>query len=143
MFPNHLTFSSNIIDNARFIGDRMGLGTDDILCCPPPLFHCFGLVLGLLAVITRGSTIVFPSETFDANAVLRSVREEHCTALHGVPAMWTAEMQLTQPGETFHRLRTGIAAGSATTRQMMEDLQLKLNLHQLTNTYGLLLLYRD
>lgn len=129
-------YSSNIINNARFIGDRMGLQTSDILNCPPPLFHCFGLVLGLLAIMTRAGTIVFPSESFDAKAVLQAVRDEACTALHGVPAMWTAEMQIVRPGEKFTHLRTGIAAGSATPRQMMEDLQTKLNLRQLTNTYG-------
>lgn len=114
----------------------MGLRTSDVLCCPPPLFHCFGLVLGLLAVITRAGTIVFPSESFNAAAVLQALRAEKCTALHGVPAMWTAEMQLLRGNDHFDGLRTGIAAGSATPRQMMEDLQAKLNLRELTNTYG-------
>jgi len=117
----------------------MELGEHDALCCPPPLFHCFGLVLGLLATVTHGSAIVFPSETFEAEAVLRSVLTENCTALHGVPAMWAAEMQLIQPDHDFSKLRTGIAAGSATPRQMMEDLVELLNLKQLTNTYGAIL----
>ncbi|KAH0836938.1 hypothetical protein AYO21_01753 [Fonsecaea monophora] len=127
----------NIINNARFIGDRMALSDKDILCCPPPLFHCFGLVLGLLATITHGSTIVFPSDSFDAESVLSAVLEEQCTAIHGVPAMWAAEMQLIGPQHDFSRLRTGIAAGSATPRQMMEDLGKKMSLKYLTNTYGM------
>lgn len=114
----------------------MALSNTDVLCCPPPLFHCFGLVLGLLAVITHGCTIVFPSGSFDARAVLRAVLEEDCTALHGVPAMWTAEMELVRDSQDFSKLRTGIAAGSATLPQMMADLREKLNLTQLTNTYG-------
>ncbi|KAI1630491.1 hypothetical protein EDD37DRAFT_690991 [Exophiala viscosa] len=127
----------NIINNARFVGDRMELTEKDTLCCPPPLFHCFGLVLGLLAAITHGCKIVLPNDTFDAESVLGAILEEQCTALHGVPAMWAAEMQLLSPHHDFARLRTGIAAGSATPRQMMEDLGNKMNLRQLTNTYGM------
>lgn len=114
----------------------MGLTSEDILCCPPPLFHCFGLVLGLLVTITRGATIVFPDEIFNAPSVLRAVIDERCTALHGVPAMWAAELQLVRHTDDLSRLRTGIAAGSATPRQMLEDLQRKMHLTQLTNTYG-------
>lgn len=127
---------SNVINNAVFIGDRMSLSEIDILCCPPPLFHCFGLVLGLLAVVTHGCSIVFPSEAFDAKATIQAVINEGCTALYGVPAMWTAEMDLIQNSDDFSKLRTGIAAGSATPRQMMADLRERLNLSQLTNTYG-------
>lgn len=114
----------------------MELTEQDTLCSPPPLFHCFGLVLGLLTTVTHGSTIIFPGETFDATSVMRAVLEEKCTALHGVPAMWAAELQMITDKSVFHRLRTGIAAGSATPRQMMEDLQNNMNLTQLTNTYG-------
>lgn len=114
----------------------MQLTAKDTLCSPPPLYHCFGLILGLLATITHGSAIVFPSDTFDVASVLNAVSEERCTALHGVPAMWAAEMQLLSPQHDISKLRTGIAAGSATPRQMMEDLGNKMNLKQLTNTYG-------
>lgn len=127
---------SNVINNAVFIGDRMMLSESDVLCCPPPLFHCFGLVLGLLAVVTHGCTIVFPNGSFDARATLDAVLTEGCTALHGVPAMWTAEMELVKASDNFSRLRTGIAAGSATLPQMMADLRSRLNLTELTNTYG-------
>lgn len=130
-------FLSNLINNAVFVGDRMKLRKEDILCSPPPLFHCFGLVLGLLATLTHGSSIVFPSESFNAKATLDAVLQEGCTALHGVPAMWIAEMSLVRRGDDFSKLRTGIAAGSATPRQMLEDLELKLHLLELTNTYGM------
>lgn len=118
----------------------MRLTHTDILCCPPPLFHCFGLVLGLLAVITHGSSIVFPSETFQAEAVLQAVEKERCTALHGVPAMFSAQMELLREKEMdLSSLRTGIAAGSAVPRQLLEDLHKTLNLLEITNTYGSLI----
>lgn len=114
----------------------MRLTPSDIICCPPPLFHCFGLVLGLLAVISHGSSIVFPSEVFDPAAVLRAVSDERCTGLHGVPAMFSAQLELVK--DNFHcpHLRTGIAAGAPVPKKLMEDLRAILNLHEITNTYG-------
>ena len=114
----------------------MRLTPNDRICCPPPLFHCFGLVLGLLAVITHGSTIIFPSETFNPALVLKAVVEEKCTGLHGVPAMFSAELDLLQDSKYISSLRTGIAAGAPVPRQLMEDLRSRLNLLELTNTYG-------
>lgn len=114
----------------------MRLTPKDIICCPPPLFHCFGLVLGLLAVLTHGSSIVFPSEAFNPAAVLRAVSQERCTGLHGVPAMFSAELELLNGDFNYPNLRTGIAAGAPVPRKLMEDLRAKLNLHEITNTYG-------
>jgi acyl-CoA synthetase (AMP-forming)/AMP-acid ligase II len=114
----------------------MRLTSKDIICCPPPLFHCFGLVLGLLAALTHGSSIVFPSETFDPKTVLQAVINERCTALHGVPAMFSSELEYLQPGMDFSSLRTGIAAGSTVPKQLMEKLRGTLNMTGITNTYG-------
>jgi len=116
----------------------MVLTPEDKICCPPPLFHCFGLVLGLLAVITHGSTIVFPSETFNPAAALQAVIDERCTGLHGVPAMFSAELELLSASTDTSklRLRTGIAAGAPIPRQLMEDIKQKFNLQEMTNTYG-------
>jgi len=91
----HLTFPtncSNIINNGLFIGDNMALTNKDRICIPPPLFHCFGLVLGNLAVFTHGATAVYASETFNPGTVLKIVAQEKCTGLHGVPTMFVAEL---------------------------------------------------
>jgi acyl-CoA synthetase (AMP-forming)/AMP-acid ligase II len=134
-----LIFHGNIINNGRFVGDRMRLTSRDIICCPPPLFHCFGLVLGLVAVFTHGGCIVFPSETFQPALVLRAVAEERCTGLHGVPAMFSAELELHKANlksMDFSSLRTGIAAGSPVPKKMMAELQEVFNLTEATITYG-------
>lgn len=68
----------------------MRLTLNDWICCPPPLFHCFGLVLGLLAMITHDSAIIIPSETFNPALVLKAMVEEKCTGLCGVPVMFSA-----------------------------------------------------
>ena len=70
----------------------MALTPKDKICIPPPLFHCFGLVLGNLAAFTHGATAVYASETFNPGAVLRVVSKEKCTGLHGVPTMFVSEL---------------------------------------------------
>jgi mevalonyl-CoA ligase len=129
---------SSIVNNARFIGDRMALTPTDILCCPPPLFHCFGLVLGLLATITHGGSIVYPSETFSAAACLRALSDERCTAIHGVPAMFDALFSLPPPeGFETTRLRTGIVAGAPVPRALMEVMVGEWGMREFTSSYGL------
>ncbi|KAK0611020.1 hypothetical protein B0T14DRAFT_593938 [Immersiella caudata] len=130
----------NIINNARFIGDRMRLTPADILCCPPPLFHCFGLVLGLLSVLTHGARIVYPAETFDAPATLRAIVSESCTAVHGVPAMFDTLLSLPEAkslSPSDLHLRTGIIAGAPVPRHLMELLVSKLGMTEFTSSYGL------
>ena len=131
----------SILNNGKSIGDRMLLTEKDIVCCPPPLFHCFGCILGYMATATHGSAIVFPSEAFDPEAALRSVQEEKCTALYGVPTMYSAELELLQngtiPREGFQHLRTGIAAGSSIPAELMRKLHKTLNLTELTICYGM------
>lgn len=131
----------SILNNGKSIGDRMLLTHKDVVCCPPPLFHCFGSVLGYMACATHGSTIVFPSEAFDPLATLQTVQEEKCTALYGVPTMFSAELELLQNGavpyEGFQHLRTGIAAGSSVPVELMKKLHKILNLTELTICYGM------
>ncbi|KEY64461.1 hypothetical protein S7711_05278 [Stachybotrys chartarum IBT 7711] len=128
----------NLVNNSRFIGDRMRLTPDDVLCCPPPLFHCFGLVLGLLAIITHGGTIVYPAEVFDIPATLRAISDESCTAIHGVPAMFDSLFQATLPPNfACDRLRTGIIAGAPVPRYLMELLVNRFGMREFTSSYGL------
>lgn len=116
----------------------MRLIEQDSICCPPPLFHCFGLVLGLLACITTGATLVLPSETFDPGAVLQAVVTEKCTGLHGVPTMFIAELDYMRQHKTLGKivLRTGVVAGSPVSPSLMARLQQTFGLPDLTITYG-------
>jgi len=131
----------SILNNGFQIGSRMVLTDRDIVCCPPPLFHCFGCILGYMATATHGSAIVFPSEAFSPVATLQSVQEYACTALYGVPTMFLAELELiangTVPYEGFQHLRTGIAAGSSIPAELMRKLHKVLNLTELTICYGM------
>ncbi|KAJ5948838.1 hypothetical protein N7454_002145 [Penicillium verhagenii] len=131
----------SVLNNGSQVGDRMLLTPQDVICCPPPLFHCFGCTLGYMATATHGSSIVFPSESFNAHAVLSAVKEEKCTALYGVPTMFLEELGLIESGEMsndgFQYLRTGIAAGSSIPSELMKKLHRVLNLTELTICYGM------
>ncbi|KAJ5360433.1 hypothetical protein N7517_009624 [Penicillium concentricum] len=131
----------SILNNGSQIGDRMLLTPNDIVCCPPPLFHCFGSILGYMATATHGSAIVFPSESFNARAALEAVQEEKCTALHGVPTMFLEQLSMIETkeisSEGFQHLRTGIAAGSSIPSEIMKKLHKVLNLTELTICYGM------
>ncbi|KAH3942244.1 hypothetical protein HBH98_212340 [Parastagonospora nodorum] len=131
----------SILNNGNSIGDRMLLTPDDVVCCPPPLFHCFGCILGYMATATHGSAIVFPKEAFDPLATLEAVREHKATALYGVPTMFVAELDLLAhgavPRDGYQYLRTGIAAGSSIPSELMRKLHKQLNLTELTICYGM------
>jgi acyl-CoA synthetase (AMP-forming)/AMP-acid ligase II len=132
---------TGILNNGYFIGLRMGLTPADIVCCPPPLFHCFGCILGYMATATHGSAILFPAEAFSPMATLLSVQEHRATALYGVATMFVAELELlanrTVEYKGFEGLRTGIAAGSSVPSHLMEKLHKTLNLTGLTICYGM------
>jgi len=128
----------NIVNNAFFVGETMELSEQDRLCIPVPMYHCFGMVLGTLACVARGATMVFPSEGFDALEVLRSVEAERCTALHGVPTMFIAEIDHPEfKNFDLSSLRTGIIAGAPCPIELMKRLIGEMHLNEITIAYGM------
>jgi fatty-acyl-CoA synthase len=128
----------NILNNGFFIGEAMRLSERDSLCIPVPLYHCFGMVLGVLAAVTHGAAMVFPGRGFDALATLRAVAEERCTALHGVPTMFIAEMEHPDFANfDLSSLRTGIMAGSPCPIAVMRRAIETMHLSEITIAYGM------
>jgi len=128
----------NVVNNARFIAQALNFSEADRLCIPVPLYHCFGMVLAVLACVSTGATMVFPGEMFDPAAVLAAVSEERCTALHGVPTMFIAE--LAHPDfKTFDlsSLRTGIMAGSPCPIETMRQVVSEMHMSEVTIAYGM------
>jgi fatty-acyl-CoA synthase len=127
----------NIVNNGYAIGECMKFTPEDRLLLTVPLFHCFGMVLGLLAVVTHGATVV-ACESFDPLLVLASVEKERCTALHGVPTMFIAE--LNHPMFRMfdlRSLRTGIMAGSPCPVEIMRRVVDEMHMREVTIVYGL------
>ena len=128
----------NVLNNGYFIGEAMRLTERDRLCIPVPLYHCFGMVLGNLACTTHGAAMVYPGEGFDPLAVLRTVAEERCTGLHGVPTMFIAELEHPEfDSFDLSSLRTGIMAGSPCPIEVMRRAVERMNLAEITICYGM------
>ena len=128
----------NLLNNGFFVGEAMRLTERDRLCIPVPLYHCFGMVLGNLACVTHGSAMVFPSAAFEPLAVLETVEAERCTALHGVPTMFIAELDHPEFGRfDLSHLRTGIMAGAPCPIEVMKRVHEDMHMAQVTIAYGM------
>ncbi|MCZ7658512.1 MAG: AMP-binding protein [Xanthobacteraceae bacterium] len=128
----------NIVNNARHCAKAMALTARDRLCIPVPLYHCFGMVLGVLCCTAVGAVMVFPGETFDAAATLAAIARHKCTALHGVPTMFIA--QLDHPDFASHdisSLRTGIMAGAPCPIETMRRVIDRMHMREVTIAYGM------
>jgi fatty-acyl-CoA synthase len=128
----------NVVNNGYFTGEAMKLTGRDRLCIPVPLYHCFGMVLGVMACVTHGATMVFPSEAFDPRAVLEAASEEACTALHGVPTMFIAELEHPDFNQfDLSNLRTGIMAGAPCPIEVMRKVISEMHMSEVTIAYGM------
>lgn len=137
--PKGATLSHfNIVNNARYTAMAMQLGERDRLCIPVPLYHCFGMVLGVLCAVASGATMVFPGEGFDAGETLSSVDRHRCTALHGVPTMFVAMLEhKDRAGLDLSSLRTGIMAGAPCPIETMRRVIREMHMEQVTIAYGM------
>ena len=128
----------NILNNGYFIGEAMDLSEEDRLCIPVPLYHCFGMVLGNLAILTHGGCIIYPNDGFEPLSVLQAVQDEKCTALHGVPTMFIAELEHPDFDKyDLSTLRTGIMAGSSCPIEVMRRVIDEMHMKEVTIAYGM------
>ena len=126
----------NLVNNAVNIAECMKLTHEDRLCIPVPFFHCFGCVIGTLAITTSGGTMV-PVQEFSPEEVLRTVEKERCTALHGVPTMFISELNLPNFSLfNLSTLRTGVMAGSNCPIEVMKAVIEKMGMKDVTICYG-------
>jgi len=128
----------NVINNGRFVGTRMHLTREDVICCAPPLFHCFGLVMGYLSSLAHGCSIVFPSDAYDASATLDAIDSERCTTLLSVPTMFIAQLDsIKSKPYKITTIRKGLAAGSMVPSSLLRRLDKELNVRGLLICYGM------
>ena len=127
----------NILNNGFLTGEAMRLTDQDRLCIPVPLYHCFGMVLAVLACVTHGSAMVFPGEAFDPLETLATVEAERCTALHGVPTMFIGELDHPRFDEfDISSLRTGIMAGAPCPVEVMKRVLTQMHMEDILIAYG-------
>ncbi|HEY6873247.1 MAG TPA: AMP-binding protein [Geobacteraceae bacterium] len=126
----------NVVNNGFNIGECMRFTEKDRLCIPVPFFHCFGCVLGVLACVTHGAAMV-PVEVFDPLTVLRTIEAERCTAVHGVPTMFIAELEHPEFSSfDLSSLRSGIMAGSPCPIEVMKRVIRDMHASEITIAYG-------
>ena len=137
--PKGVTLSHhNILNNGYFTGRAMRLTSEDRICIPVPLYHCFGMVMGNLAAVTLGAAMVYPGEGFDPLATLKTVEAEKCTALYGVPTMFIAELEHPEfEGFGLSSLRTGIMAGAPCPISVMRKVIERMHMRDVTIAYGM------
>lgn len=137
-FPKGVVLTHhNLVNNGYFIGECMKFTDKDRLCIPVPFYHCFGMVLSNLACMTHGAAMVLPAEYFDPVSTMAAVEKERCTALHGVPTMFVAELEHPDFNKfDFSTLRTGIMAGSPCPIEFMKKVSTLMNMREVVITYG-------
>ncbi|HSF31463.1 MAG TPA: AMP-binding protein [Candidatus Tectomicrobia bacterium] len=138
-YPKGATLSHHgILNNAYSVARLMRFSHQDRLVIPVPLYHCFGMVMGNLGCVTHGATMIYPSEGFDARAVLEAVQEERATALYGVPTMFIAELEHPDFATyDLSTLRTGIMAGSPCPVEVMKKVNTLMHMHEVEICYGM------
>ncbi|WP_284681281.1 AMP-binding protein [Sphaerisporangium fuscum] len=138
-FPKGATLSHrNILNNGFFVGELLAYTEADRVCVPVPFYHCFGMTMGTLAATSHGACVVIPSPVFDASATLRSVADERCTSLYGVPTMFISE--LADPAFASYdlsSLRTGIMSGSPCPVEIMKQVVERMGMAEVTICYGM------
>jgi fatty-acyl-CoA synthase len=128
----------NIVNNGIAVARCMRLSEQDALAIPVPLYHCFGMVLAVLACVSSGAKMVFPGEGFEPRATLAAVESERCTALHGVPTMFIAELDHPEFALfDLKTLRTGIMAGAPCPIEVMKRVQRDMHMTEVTIAYGM------
>jgi fatty-acyl-CoA synthase len=137
--PKGATLSHhNVINNGYFVAQRMTFSEQDRLCIPVPLYHCFGMVMGVLGCVTWGATMVFPGEAFEPKSVLEAVQAERCTALYGVPTMFIAELEHPEFRQyDLRTLRTGVMAGAPCPVEVMKRVISDMHMKEVTIAYGM------
>jgi len=138
-FPKGATLTHfNVLNNGYFTGEGLKFTSSDKLCVPVPLYHCFGMVLSNVAALTHGAALVYPAEAFDPLTVLETVEAERCTALHGVPTMFIAELGHPNFKEfDLSTLRTGIMAGSPCPIEVMRRVVDEMHCKEMVIAYGM------
>ena len=137
--PKGATLSHhNILNNGFFVGEALRLTAADRICVPVPFYHCFGCVMGNLAAVTHGSAVVVPAASFEAEATLRAIDHERCTAVYGVPTMFIAMLDLPLfRSVRLDSLRTGIMAGAPCPIEVMRQVIDRMHVPEVTICYGM------
>ncbi|HEY8497521.1 MAG TPA: AMP-binding protein [Limnochordales bacterium] len=124
----------NIVDNAtRFAA--IHYGPDDRLAIGAPLFHCWGLINGALAIFWAGGTALI-LRRFRTEEALELVRREQATQFLGVAAMYRFMLRAPGSREALASLKVAHSAAAPTPVELIERLRGDFGI-QYAESYGL------
>jgi len=138
-YPKGATLSHrNIVNNGFFTTETINFTHEDRLCIPVPFYHCFGMVMGNLGCTTHGAAMIIPAAGFDPTITLRSIMEERCTAVYGVPTMFIAMQSVADFTDyDLATLRTGVMAGSVCPVEVMKRCISDMHMEEVSIAYGM------
>lgn len=128
----------NILNNGYFIAETIKLTPQDAVSIAVPLFHCFGMVIGNIACVTHGATMVYHDQVFNPLENLKAIAEEKCTAAYGVPTMFINMLDHPEFDKfDLSSLRTGVMAGTICPMEVMKKVIDKMHMSEVTICYGM------
>ena len=137
--PKAATLSHHgLVNNALFFAECAGFRGGERFCNPLPLYHVGGMVLGSIAGVLRGLTVVYLGEAFDPIAALEAVQEERCDALCGVPTVFVAILNHPNFAQYDTRsLRLGFIGGSPCPADVMRRIMDEMHISGIVIIYGM------
>lgn len=128
----------NLLNSADYMNRESLHTTDqDSICLILPLFHIFGLVVGLLSNFVANSRVVLPGDTH-SGTIIECIERSGCTVLHAVPTLLLA--MVNNKGfdpEKVKSLRCTVIAGAAATEAQIRLFQEKMPNNDFFSAYGL------
>ncbi len=132
-----------LLTHRGLVNDGLGISialrasSEDRICAPVPLYHCFGSVIGSMVCVVSGATQILPSAQFDALATMQAVHRERATIVYGVPTMFVAELEHPQfDSFDFSSLRKGVMSGAPCPIELMKRAAARMHIERMTIPYG-------
>ncbi|KAJ1975398.1 hypothetical protein H4R34_004347 [Dimargaris verticillata] len=128
----------SIVNNAYLQGEHLAITSQDVVCSPMPLFHCFGLIGASLATLIRGATLVIPSVLFNAESVLRAIQHDQCTLIYGVPTMYSEQLNHPEFAQyDVSSLRAGIIGATSAPVELVRKIMDDMHVKELVSSFGM------
>ena len=128
----------NILNNAYFFGNEIKYNSDDIICLPVPIHHCFGMVMGNLASMLQGAAVLLPSPSFDAEKTLEAAYKCDATVLYGRPTHFLDYLEVQSKKEfNFQNLSKGVIGGAQCPTDLVNRVVRELFISDIYTAFGM------
>ena len=127
---------SNIVNNSKAIIERLGWTSEDRICLSVPMYHCFGITVGILGALHTGASIHIMRK-FGSELAFKNIEQHKCTIFNGVPTMFLAMKNSSKKANyDLSSLSGGLMAGSSIIPEEYMDICEELGLERLNTAFG-------